>query len=147
MCKTDFLFDIIAINQVIEDLDLETKFWEESKREIDIVEFFSNSEYLECYNKYRQQFNTNECVNELNDNIIIRYSDQDNNDSVINIVDFILDILYNNNYLSEYQMLYIIRCLNDKLSNIAFECIINTLTDGNNVETGVINEIIEQEIY
>lgn len=146
MCKTNYLFDIISINQVIEDLDLEIKFWK-CKKEIDIVEFFNNSEYLECYNKYRQQFNTKECVDDLNDNIVIRYKDKDNNDSVINIVDFILDILYNNSYLSEYQMLYIIRCLNDKLSNIAFECIIDTLTDGNNVETGVINEIIEQEIY
>lgn len=146
MCKINYLFDIIAINQVIENLDLETKFWE-CKKELDIVDFFNNSEYLECYKKYRQQFNTKECINELNDNLIIRYKDKDNNDNVINIVDFILDILYNNNYLSEYQMLYIIRCLNDKLSNIAFECIIDTLTDGNNVETGVINEIIEQEIY
>lgn len=140
MSKVNFLFDILAINQVIDDLDLENE-------ELNIVEFFNNPLYVEYYKTYRQQFNTSKCIDELNDNIIIRYTDTNMNNKVINIVDFILDILYDNQYLTEYQMLYIIRCLNDKLTNISFECIINTLTDGNNIETGVINDIIETEIY
>lgn len=145
MSKINFLFDIIAINQVIEDLDIEINF-AKFKEEIDIVEFFQNPLYVDLYKAYRKQFNTKECVDELNNDIILRYKDKDIEDRVINIVYFILDMLYNNEYITEYEMLYIIRCLNDKLSNILFECCINTITN-NNIDIGVINEIIEDEIY
>lgn len=146
MSKVNFLFDILAINQVIDDLDLEIKSCKFNE-EFDIVEFFSNLLYVKYYQTYRQQFNTKKCIDKLNDNIIVRYTDTNNDNNIINIVDFILDILYNNQYLSEYQMLYIMRCINNKLNNISFEYIIDTLTDGNNIETGVINDIIENEIY
>lgn len=144
MSKINFLFDMLAINQVIEDFDLDTKL---QNNGIDLLDNIVINELINEYIWYRKQFNSL-CIDELNDNIIIRYyTDNSNNNKVINIVDFILDLLYNNEYLTEYQMLYIMRCINDKLTNISFECIINTLTDGNNIETGVINEIIETEIY
>lgn len=141
MLKVNFLFDILAIYQTIEDLDKD--FFESNSLDIS----FQNENFKQIYLNYLKQFNNKQCIDELNDDIIIRYNDKDNNNRIINIVKVILDLLYQNEYISEYQMLYIIRCLNDKLSNILFENVICNLTDENNIESGVINEIIEQEIY
>ena len=141
MLKVNFLFDILAIYQTIEDLD---KYFFESNS-LDIS--FQNENFKQIYLNYLKQFNNKQCIDKLNDDIIIRYKDKDNNNCIINIVNVILDLLYQNDYISEYQMLYIIRCLNDKLSNILFENVICNLTHENNIESGVINEIIEQEIY